>query len=286
MKRLLLACLIVFASLSHAQDKVTWIVEKFEPYYILDGKLKGQGAADRLVVLLQKELADMQHEITFMPILRIRESLKNKDHAICVSFLKDKSLAEHVQYSVATMLVPALELTLRREDWEGKWKKASSISLADFMASGAVVGIADGRRYGEKLDPLLADRKRFPKGTYARTGNHYAGLAEMTVQKHVDGTIGYSAEMRYAQKLNPKLENLVSLPVTENTQALYAYTIIPKGPWGDQFRARIDKAILKLRGTPEYKAAMTDWFGQSAVWEQEYKAKVLSGSMDAQSAAL
>lgn len=70
----------------------------------------------------------------------------------------------------------------------------------------------------------------------------------MTVQKHVDGTIGYSAEMRYAQKPNPKLENLVSLPVTENTQAL-SYTIIPKGPWGDQFRARIDKAILKLRGT-------------------------------------
>lgn len=133
-------------------DRFTWIVEKFEPYYILDGKLKGQGAADRLVVLLQKELADMQHETTFMPILRIRESLKNKDHAICVSFLKDKSLAEHVQSTVATMLVPALELTLRREDWEGKWKKASSISLADFMASGAVVGIADGRRY-EKSNP-------------------------------------------------------------------------------------------------------------------------------------
>lgn len=269
---------------ANGQDTVTWIVERFEPYYILDGKLKGQGAADHLVELVRHELPDMRHRVEFMPILRIRESLKAREHAVCISFLKDRSLADSVQYSVATMLVPALEVTLRRDDWQRLWGGAPVLSLAALMNGGAVVGVADGRRYSTSLDALLTDRLRFPKSVYARVGDHYMGLAEMVAHRHIDATIGYAAELRYAQKIAGDLDGLVSLPLSENLQPLYAYTIIPKGPWGDRFRARIDPILRRLRATPAYRQAMIDWFGESASWDREYRERLEAGRMDAQSA--
>lgn len=287
--KFLFFCLMAFLSiqaLASEQNKVQWIVEKFEPYYILDGKLKGQGAADRLVALLQKDVPEMQHATEFMPILRIRDALKAKEQIVSIAFLKDPTLAEHVQYSAATMLVPALEMTLRRTDWEQKWNSARSISANELLQRGGVIGVADGRHYGERLDALLTAKKHASNTVYVRAGNHYRGLAEMVYTRNLDATVGYSAELRYAQKLHPELSGLVSVPVSESMRPLYAYAILPKSEWGDRFRKRLNQSILKLRGTPEYMQAMTDWFGESRAWDVEYRKRLLSGQMDAQSAGM
>lgn len=282
---LLFMCLFFWAP-SQAQDKITWAFGKFEPFYISDGPMKGQGIGDRLLVLLQKDMPEFQHEVTFMPILRVRESLKTGGHAVSISFIKDPSLSEFVQYSASTILVPALQLTVRREDWVSKWKSAESISLAALMEKGGVVGVAEGRRYGKSLDALLGDKARFPKGVYSRIGNQYSGLVEMVKSKHVDATIGYSAELRFAQKTSPGLDGLISVAVTESMEPLFAYTVIPKGEWGDAFRVRLNKSLLNLRATSEYKKAQTDWFGSSPAWERDYKMRFLAGKMDAQSDGL
>lgn len=276
----------LWAGFATAQERVTWVVEKFEPYYILEGNLKGQGAADYLIALLKKEMPDMKHNTEYMPILRIRDALKARERAVSIAFLKDPTLADYVQYSAATMLVPPLELTLRREQWEVQLKAAPSLSAAEVMRQGLAIGVADGRHYGDKLDKLIADRKGLSSQLYARVGNHYRGLAEMVSTKNIDATIGYSAELRYAQKLHPELSNLVSIPLIEGTGPLFAYTVIPKGEWGDKFRVRINRAITKLRGTPEYKEAMTRWFGSTSAWEAEYRNRFQTGLMDAQTVGL
>ena len=273
---------LIFGFSSQAQGKITWAFGKFEPFYISEGPMKEQGIGDRLRDLLQKDMPEFQHEATFMPILRVRESLKTGGHALTISFIKDPSLSEFVQYSAAPILVPALQLPVRREDWVSKWKSADSISLVTLMKNGGVVGVAEGRRYGKNLDSLLSNRSRFPKGVYSRIGNQYAGLAEMVKNKHVDATIGYSAELRFAQKSSSGLDGLVSVPVAESMEPLYAYAALPKGEWGDAIRVRLNKSLLNLRGTPEYKKAQTDWFGTSAAWEREYKQRFLAGKMDAQ----
>lgn len=41
-----------------APDQVTWIVEKFEPRYALDGKRKDPGAAGSPVALLQRDMPE------------------------------------------------------------------------------------------------------------------------------------------------------------------------------------------------------------------------------------
>jgi uncharacterized protein (TIGR02285 family) len=184
------------------------------------------------------------------------------------------------------MLVPPLELTLRREQWEAQLKSAPALSATELMQQGLVIGIAEGRHYGEKLDQLIAEKRGFSSQLYARAGNHYRGLAEMVSTKNIDATIGYSAELRYAQKLHPELTNLVSIPLTESAGPLYAYAVIPKGQWGDKFRLGINQAILKLRGTDDYKEAMARWFGRSSAWEAEYRNKFQAGQMDAQAAGM
>ncbi|MCH4292907.1 transporter substrate-binding domain-containing protein [Shewanella sp. 3B26] len=279
---LLSVALLLISMATQAKEQVIWVLERFEPYYILDGEYQGQGIADRLIKLFQQALPEYDHTTEYMPILRIRTALKTGQHVVCISFLKDTSLADYVQYSGVTMLVPPLELTVRREDWESKWHSAPQLSLAQLMEQGGKIGVADGRNYGKAFDVLLQDKARFAEGTYSRVGEHYAGLAKMVSLHRIDATIGYRAELAYAQKLDPKLEPLISVGATENTEFLFAYAVMPKGDWGNSFRARIDEALLRLRDTPEYRHAMTDWFGDTPRWEAEYQQRVLSGAMDPQ----
>lgn len=279
-KAILLLCLLSVLNNSQAKEKVIWATENFPPYYIDNGPGQNTGIADVISMLLQKELPEFEHKNQLLPALRIRKRLNDGEKMVSVSFIKDRSMLPYAQYSVATLLVPAMEITLRRQVWEDKWKSAPIISLEKLLSDGGTVGIAEQRRYGKKFDALLLDKKRFPSGTSDRVGDHYQGLAEMVALRRVDATIGYSSELRYAQLLNPSLNNLVNVPAVENTTRLYAYAIIPRNAWGDEFKVKLDRAILKVRGSKEYKTAMTRWFGESKAWEEEYKNRFLKGKMD------
>jgi len=275
------------AAQATATDEVTWVVSNFAPFYIGAGASSGQGVADRLINLVKAEMPEYRHRHQPMTPIRFREYLRNQAQVVSFAFLKDPSLAGQVQYSGATLILPALELTLRREDWDHKWQRQSPFHLAEGMRSGLQLGVAEGRHYSTKLDALIhASRAAANAQLFVRNGDHNTGLAEMATKKRVDATIGYSAELRFAQLGNSRLASLVSVPIAENTDPVFAYAAIPKGEWGDRFRARLNQALLKLRGQAEYRQALVDWFGTTDAWEQAYKARFSAGKMDTAEAGL
>lgn len=271
-----LICLILALNpsylISKEKDNIIWVTEHFEPYFIFDGPLKGKGISDRINTTLIKLLPEYQHSVQYMPILRITEALKNGEHIAVVSYLKNPNDKAFAQYSITSLVVPPLELTIREEDWIKNWHKQSPISLKAFINQGNIVGIAGRRYYGDHLYPLLFEKKeQLKKGVYAVQSTHYSSLAEMIVRNRIDGTIGYSAELQYFNYIKPQAIKLVSIPITENPENLFAYVVVPKSEWGSDFLKTLNSRLKKVRKTEEYQAIMFDWFGKKPAFEAALK---------------
>ncbi|RQO58744.1 hypothetical protein DBR47_13800 [Paucibacter sp. KBW04] len=253
--------------------ELTWVVENFEPYFIQTGPLKGKGIGDRINQFLIDALPEYRHKIAYVPILRITEGLKKGQQQVITTYLKNPADLAFTQYSITSLVVPPLELTLRRQDWQRDWRASPQISLRAFLDAGKVVGLAGRRFYGDGITPIVTDRQRYPKGAYVQQSSHYRKLAEMVVQKHVDATIGYAAELKYFELSSPNAGQLISLPIVEEPNYLYAYVALPKTPWGDRLRERIDRVLSQKRNTPAYRAIMLDWFTPTPAFERAITAR-------------
>ncbi|MBY0237192.1 MAG: hypothetical protein K2W93_19595 [Burkholderiaceae bacterium] len=266
-------------ALASAGDErdVTWVVENFEPYFIQSGPMKGKGIGDRVNQTLIDGLPDYRHQTAHVPILRITEGFKSGRHLAITTYLKNPADFELVHYSITSLVVPPLELTLRRADWQVIWRSAPQISLRRFLQSGKVIGVAGRRFYGEAISNIVADKQHDPKGVFTQQSTHYRNLAEMVARKRIDATIGYGAELRFLELSNPPAEPLVSVPIVENADYLYAHVAVPKTPWGEELRDQVDKVLRKQRNTPAYRAIMLDWFGHSATLEHAITTRFSSG---------
>jgi len=269
------ACTATVASASESDDEreITWVLENFEPYYIQSGPFKGKGIGDRINQFLMDSLPEYRHRLAYMPILRITEGLKKGHHQVVTTYLKNPADQEFAQYSITSLVVPPLELTLRREDWQRDWRAAPQISLRAFLESGQLLGLAGRRYYGDTITPIVLDRQLYPKGAYIQQSSHYHNLAEMVGHKHLDATIGYAAELRFFEMSNPRSNALISVPIAEEPDYLYAYVVLPKTAWGDRLRERIDIILRHKRNTPAYRAIMLDWFTPTAAFERAITAR-------------
>ena len=265
--------ILIFIGLSlpnqlQAKDTITWVTEHFEPYYINSGPLANQGIGDRINQALIDELPEYDHVTQYMPILRITSALKNGEKISVTTYLKNPKDKEFAQYSITSLVVPPLELTMRMDDWENQWQQANPISLIKLLKNDYLIGIAGRRYYGDNLSPILYDTETYPNGTYNVQSTHYRSLADMVSRGRIDATIGYAAELKYYQHISTETEKLVSVPIIENPDILYAYVVMPKNEWGYMLKMKIDKVLHRIRNTVEYQSIMYDWFGKTPKLEE------------------
>lgn len=274
---ILLICTLVMTGTAAARDSVEWVTEHFEPYYIANGTLAGKGIADRINHALMKELPDYDHRIAYRPILRITAGLKAGDQAVVTSYLKNPADQEFAQYSITSLVVPPLELTLRHSEWMSKWGGAEKISIKALLSRGMTIGIAQRRYYGDDLMPILnAELKAKQSRVHSTYASHYRSLADMVARKRIDATIGYAAELKFYDMTSETREPLVSVPIVENPHILYAYVVMPKGDYGDKLKVAVDAALRRIRTTDAYQDIMFEWFGRSPAFVAAVKERFRS----------
>lgn len=253
---------------SQAKDTIIWVTENFEPYYIPFGELANKGIGDRLNRALINELPEFDHVFQYMPILRITSAIKNGEHIAVNAYLRNPKDTKFALYSITSLVVPPLELTMRMSDWKNQWQQAERISLVALLKKNYMIGIAGRRYYGDNLSPILYDTKTYPNSTYVVQSTHYRSLADLVARRRIDATIGYAAELKYYQRYAAEPEKLVTVPIIENPDVLYAYVVMPKNDWGSALKIKIDAALHRIRNTEKYRSIMYDWFGRNASLEK------------------
>lgn len=243
---------------------IVWATEDFPPFYISQGPQAGNGTADRLISLIVGQLPAYEHTRQLLPIVRIIEELKAGAHVVCITFLKDETIARFAQYSQPVFIVPPQELILRKETWEREFQGARSILFRDAIAKKRLLlGVSNGRNYGNVLNPLIEKyRQENAKLVYVRTGDHFVGLSRMLLLKHIDMAIAYSGEQKFVSLdgSNSGDGQLVSVPITENAEPLAVYAVLPRTEWGDRILGDFNSTVAKLQRDPSFRTAITKWF--------------------------
>ncbi|MGY3917006.1 transporter substrate-binding domain-containing protein [Aeromonas australiensis] len=250
---------------ANAKERLVWIQQDFSPFYIKEDGYTN-GIADKIIDLIQAELPEYEHEKKFLPIKRVILAMESGANVICITFLKDDEVSKIANYSVATMILPPHVIVTRKEVSS---KLKSKMSLIEMKNGRLVMSIPDGRHFSEEISRQI---RAFPRDDlHIRNGDHFRGIARMIVSGRVDYTIAYPFELKYIQSANSNMHTLSKIKIDGNDKFIPAYAITPKSVFGNDLIDKVNRALYRIRDTPEYKSAHVSWIDSDDNFESAYE---------------
>jgi uncharacterized protein (TIGR02285 family) len=274
------AASVVLTSRPAAADEVTWLTMEFEPFYVHAGKDKGQGIADGVVHLLQRQLTGHTHREEVAEPATIMTRLKAGDHVCSAAYIRTPEREKVLEYSLPDLILPPNGVTVRTESVSQLTGGAAGpVSLAKLLANPKLrVAVSVGRSYGPALDVLL-DRAKGRPYVYRRHGEDiYRSFFEMLMKGSVDYVLGYPHEALYMARVHGVEGQVVSLPLTELPDYTLAHVVCPKTAWGRGVIAEVNRALLVERPRPEYRQAIERWLdeGLQPEFRRQYQTRFLA----------
>lgn len=272
----LLILLAVFSKHVHAVEKETiyWAINDAQPFYITEGKRKGQGFGDRIQAMIISRMVNYNHVILNRPLKRVLQEMKNEAPR-CFSTWIYKTRADIVVTSAPYLYYQPHGVVLLKETQE-RLGSPETLSFDKLLrAKEYTFGKPLGRGYGEQLDPILENHKG-AKHITRGAGRSTEGIFKMLQAGRIDYTIEYPHTMHYyADKLGMK-GALIFIPIEENRHAgLLGAVACTKTGWGKNVINDINQAISQIRELPAYKKILHDWFviqgKEEAYWETHQK---------------
>ena len=256
-----LILLILSPTNLYAEEKETifWAVNDAQPFYITEGKLKGQGFGDRIQAMIINRMADYHHVVLSRPLKRVLQEMKNEEPR-CFSTWIYKTRADIVVTSAPYLYYQPHGVVLLKDTLK-KLGNPQTLSFNKLLQKTEYIfGKPLGRGYGTLLDPILKkyeNAKHISRGA----GRSIEGIFKMLQAERVDYTIEYPHTMHYyANKLDMK-DALVFIPLAENYDSgLLGAVACTKTDWGKTVIKDINQAIGQIRELPEYKKILRDWF--------------------------
>ena len=270
-----------------AADEITWLTMEFPPFFIHDGKDRGQGIADGVTHLLQRHLRGYTHREELAEPATIMTRLKAGDHVCTAAYIKTADRERVLEFSLPDLVLPPNGITTRRAT-VGRLTggAAGPVSLAKLLANRKLrLAVAVGRSYGPALDTLL-ERTKGSNHVYWRHGEDiYSSLFDMLLKGSVDYLIGYPYEALYVGRERGVEGQVVTLPIAELPDYTLAHVVCPKTPWGRAVVGEVNRALSIERPRPEYRQAIERWLDEGLLPEfrRQYEAKFLAGATPAPS---
>ncbi|HEV8237998.1 MAG TPA: TIGR02285 family protein [Thermoanaerobaculia bacterium] len=263
-------------------DQITWLTMEFPPFFIHEGKDRGQGIADGVTHLLARHLDSHVHRQQLAEPATIMTRLKAGDHVCTAAYIRTAERERVLEYSLPDLILPPNGITTRKETVARLTGGAAGpVSLAKLLANHDLkLAVAVGRSYGPALDALLEHAKGSPHVYWRHGEDIYRSLFDMLMRGSVDYLIGYPYEARYVARLRGVEEQVVTLPVAELPDYTLAHVVCPKTPWGRGVIAEINRALAAERPRPEYRQAIERWIdpAMAAEFRRQYESKFLAAA--------
>jgi uncharacterized protein (TIGR02285 family) len=247
-----------------AADQMTWLTMEFPPFYIHQGKQRGQGIADVVSRILQRHLTGYTHREELAEPAAIMTRLKAGDHVCTAAYIRTADRERVLVYSLPDLILPPNGVTVRRADVARlTGGKPGPVSLAQLLANPKLrVAVAVGRSYGP-LDALLEKHKSSPHVYFRRGEDIYRSQFDMLTRGAVDYILGYPYEALFMAREHGVEGQVVTLPLVELPDYTLAHVVCPKTDWGRKVIAEIDRALLAERPRTEYREAIERWLDPS-----------------------
>lgn len=261
--------LLLGTTSSMATDNtLTWLEADAPPFYIFDGPYKGQGYQTLATNLLMHELSGYEHKQIKANMSRHYELFRNKAQVCALALYKKPEREEIAYFSIPSFISLPSVLVVSRDKY-GKFGGVNTVSLKDLLLQGNVIfGFNKKRSFGPTVDNLFA-KYGTRENLFEYEGQELSrNFFEMLERGRVDAFLGLPEEIVYqAERLGLK-DKIMTLSIEENMQnrdGWVTYAACSKSEWGRKAINDINKVLMELRPTDEYRAAYERWLDQSSI---------------------
>ena len=266
-----------------APDTITLVTRNFPPGWISDGHYAGKGFLQKGLAMVKKELPEYVHLTEDMSNERMLFLLKNGKKYCRGSLKKTPDNIKIADFSISSIIYPSVRLYFRKADAD-RFKKfitAGKISLDRIMQDNNYsLGRETIRNYDDITNAII--KKHAPGANIVyRISTDAEALVKMLIASRFDYILEYPYTVSFvlkSQKL--PLDELISVPVAEiREQFQLAHIAVPKNQWGHKVLADINRVLIKLKKSPEYKALLEEWLpAEDLPAYREYYDKVFINS--------
>jgi len=274
-RRLLLvaALLAVAATPARSQEQMTWLMPDFPPVTIPVKGAPTNGIADQVVRFLESRWGHDDHRYVYANSKRTWVMLEQGSKACFAAALRTPE-RERAAYFSNTSLVPPPVLVARAETIASlPLNGAGEVQLERLLATprhrGAIVG---KRSYGAAVDKALAARPAKANVEVTSIGDYGRNVLLMVAHGRADYTIDYDFALAYAQSVQAGVEQLRTVPIAGNAQAVVAGVACPRTPWGRSMIRKIDKLLGTPAGAEALVRAQDSWLTEAG--KQRYRSQI------------
>jgi uncharacterized protein (TIGR02285 family) len=268
-----------------AKPELTWLSIDWQPAWINEGPLSGEGYAQTVVRLLKDQLTDYAHIDRSVTNVRIYSVLQNREACFAASPYQGKDIQEEkrkgVIWSAPAYLYfyhgiianPEGVALTKRHDKEGY------IDLAALMADETIKGaFQPGRSYSRWLNPIFADESK-TKNMFKWAGETQLtqSMFKLADAGRIDYFVDYVIMLKFHQATTSKQSDYIYLPILEHKEKYGLGAIACSDtPLGRKAIADINRYLVNVRREPELMDINRRWLmpeGQEelywATWEKE-----------------
>lgn len=268
--------LLCISNLIFANEKETllWYLTDWPPAFILEGPNKGNGYAEHIIDILEREMPNVEHERVVLPYPRILKYIEEGKEGCYPTNVYNKATPYGLS-SAPHVLVAGHNIYIHKDNkakFDTEISRDGSLSLNAVLKNPALkLGVRGDLEFGPTLSPILREHKGKPN-LVLQSGLSLADrLVQMLHRKRIDYFIEYNFVMRFVtDKLGAPMEDFIEIPITENrTEYIRGAVECPDDVWGQAIIAQVNGIFHRLRNNEEFRALNKKWFVSPAN-EKEY----------------
>jgi len=266
-----------------AKDSVTWMEAIAPPFFIHEGKNKGQGYEDVVTDILKENLSEYAHEEMTANISRHYYNFKQGQKVCNVGLYKTPEREEFLYFSTPSFFTLPTVLVIKKDKF-ADFGNSKIVRLDSLLKDGKlVIGRATNRSYGKYVDAIL-NKYKGRDNIFVFEGEELShNFFQMLKLDRLDALISLPEEAIYqAEKLGIK-DEIMTLTIEENQvgyESWLSYVGCSKTEWGKKIIKRINQILLTQRPTKKYREAYERWLDDSSLenYRKLYDTIFLKGS--------
>ncbi len=258
-RRLLLAVLMGVTSPwpAFAKKKVelTWIRWDDPPIFIFAGPYRGQGILDNVERILREQMPQYQHLTVEGTVPRILKEAELKTPICNAGWLETPEWSKLFYFSKPMAAIPTNGVLIKSsllKDVEGLQ------SLQNFLDQKPSWRLGVGRLYGEGIDQIL-NKNNYQKNPQIITVGTSLRAHRMLHRDRLHYTLGYPFEAVYYNRLFQGTDEVVHIPLKDNSSFANVVVACPKTEWGQQVINDVNKVLEKKQVLPQFSAGLERW---------------------------
>ena len=250
------------------KDTISWMEAVAPPFFIHEGKFKGQGYEDLITDILIKNLPAYEHSHMIANLSRHYQQWKQGEKVCALAMYKTPERMEFAYFSIPSVFTLPTVLIINKEKFS-TFGISKTVRLTDILKSGKyIVGRSKNRSYGTEFDNTL-NKYGDDQNIFLYEGPELTlNLFKMLLAGRIDALPGLPEEAMYLAETMGIRDRIMTLNIEENqvnNDASLTYVACSKNEWGRKTIEDINSVLRTQRPTENYRLAYERWLDPSSI---------------------